>query len=129
MMQCNVCVHLSDISLEEEKATHFSILAWRSPWTEERGGLQSMGSQRVRDNKLTKHTHTSDTSLSITHSKYIPSLSMLLQTAKFCQHINTYICTLHPFSFHSSVDGPLGCFSILGYFNNAAMNIGVHIIF
>ena len=34
--------------LEESMATHFSILAWRIPWTEEPGGLQSMGSQRVR---------------------------------------------------------------------------------
>ena len=31
--------------LEEEMATHSSILAWRSPWTEEPGGLQSMGSE------------------------------------------------------------------------------------
>ena len=34
--------------LEEGTATHSSILAWRIPWTEEPGGLQSMGSQRVR---------------------------------------------------------------------------------
>ena len=34
--------------LEEEMATHFSILAWRIPWTGEPGGLQSMGCQRVR---------------------------------------------------------------------------------
>ena len=33
--------------LEEGTATHFSILAWRIPWTEEPGGLQSMGLQRV----------------------------------------------------------------------------------
>ena len=33
--------------LEEGKATHSSILAWRVPWTEEPGGLQSMGWQRV----------------------------------------------------------------------------------
>ena len=33
--------------LEKGKATHSSILAWRIPWTEEPGGLQSMGSQRV----------------------------------------------------------------------------------
>ena len=33
--------------LEESLATHSSILAWRIPWTEEPGGLQSMGSQRV----------------------------------------------------------------------------------
>ena len=34
--------------LEEEMATHSSILAWEIPWTEEPGGLQSTGSQRVR---------------------------------------------------------------------------------
>ena len=33
--------------LEEGMATHSSILAWRIPWTEEPGGLQSMGYQRV----------------------------------------------------------------------------------
>ena len=33
--------------LEKEMATHPSILAWRIPWAEEPGGLQSMGSQRV----------------------------------------------------------------------------------
>ena len=34
-------------SLEKGMATHFSILAWRIPWTEEPGGLQSTGSKRV----------------------------------------------------------------------------------
>ena len=41
-------------------ATHSSILAWRMPWTEEPGGLQSMGSQRVRHNQSDfayMHTH------------------------------------------------------------------------
>ena len=33
--------------LQKGMATHFSILAWRTPWTEEPGGLQSMGSQWV----------------------------------------------------------------------------------
>ena len=36
--------------LEESMATYFSILAWRISWTEEPGGQQSMGSQRVRHN-------------------------------------------------------------------------------
>ena len=36
--------------LEEGMATHSSILAWRIPWTEEPGGLQSIGSQRVVHN-------------------------------------------------------------------------------
>ena len=42
-------------SLEAEMATSSSILAWRIPWTEEPGGLQSLGSQRVN---ATEHTHT-----------------------------------------------------------------------
>ena len=36
--------------LEESLATCSSILAWRIPWTKEPGGLQSIGSQRVRHN-------------------------------------------------------------------------------
>ena len=36
--------------LEKEMATHSSILAWKIPWTEKRGRLQSMGSQIVRYN-------------------------------------------------------------------------------
>ena len=40
--------------LEEEMAAHSSVLAWESPWTEEPGGLQSMGSQRVRHDSATE---------------------------------------------------------------------------
>ena len=42
--------------LEKEMATHSSILAWRIPWTEEPGGLQSMGSQRVGRTRLSNFT-------------------------------------------------------------------------
>ena len=38
-------------------ATCSSILAWKIPWTEELGGLQSMGSQRVRHDWVTEHAH------------------------------------------------------------------------
>ena len=41
-------------SVEKERATPSSILAWEIPWTEEPGGLQSMGSQRVGHNLATK---------------------------------------------------------------------------
>ena len=34
--------------LEEGMATHSSVLAWRIPWTEEPGGLHTLGSQRIR---------------------------------------------------------------------------------
>ena len=50
--------------LEEEMATHSSILAQKSPWTEEPGGLRSMGSQRVGH-----YSATINHSLS---TKYIP---------------------------------------------------------
>ena len=41
-------------ALEEEMATHSSILTWKIPWTEEPGKLQSMGLQTVRHNWATK---------------------------------------------------------------------------
>ena len=44
--------------LEKEMATQSSILAWRIPWTEKLGGLQSMGSQRVRHDWATSLTHS-----------------------------------------------------------------------
>ena len=49
-------LHQED-SLEEGMATHSSILAWRIPWTEEHGELQSMVSQRVGQDWATKRTH------------------------------------------------------------------------
>ena len=42
--------------LEEGMATYSSILAWRIPWTEEPGRLQTMGLQRVRHDRVTQHT-------------------------------------------------------------------------
>ena len=42
--------------LENEMATHSSVLAWEIPWTEEPGRLQSMGSQRVGHDLVTKTT-------------------------------------------------------------------------
>ena len=46
-------------SLEEEMATDFSILAWKTPWSEEPGGLQFTGSQKIRTHlkRLSTHTH------------------------------------------------------------------------
>ena len=44
--------------LEREMAAHSSILAWETPWTEEPGGLQPMGSQRVRHDRATEHSYT-----------------------------------------------------------------------
>ena len=44
--------------LEKEMAIHSSILAWKILWTEEAGGLQSVGWQRVRHNLATERTRT-----------------------------------------------------------------------
>ena len=45
--------------LEKEMATHSSYLAWRTPWTEEPGGLQTLESQRVRHDGVTNTLQTS----------------------------------------------------------------------
>ena len=47
MQETQVCSLGWEDPLEKEMATYSSILAWRIPWTEEPGGLQFMGSQRV----------------------------------------------------------------------------------
>ena len=53
--------------LEKGMVTHSSILAWRILWTEDPGGLQSMGSKRVRQNLATKPPPSKDSGLSHTH--------------------------------------------------------------
>ena len=50
LQEPHVCSLGQEDPLEEEIATHSSILAWRIPLSEELGGLQSMGSQRVGHN-------------------------------------------------------------------------------
>ena len=42
--------HIQEYPLDKRRATHSSILAWRIPWSEKPGGLQSMGSQRIGNN-------------------------------------------------------------------------------
>ena len=62
-------------SLGGEHGTHSSILVWRIPWTEEPGGLQSMGSQRVRhdwSDLADMDAHTAEVALhpGLPHRKY-----------------------------------------------------------
>ena len=60
--QCRRFVRLWSLGrkdpLEEEMTTHSSILSWKVLWTEEPGGLQFTGSQRVRVDWVHTHTHT-----------------------------------------------------------------------
>ena len=57
MQETHVCSLGWEDPLEKGIATHSSIFAWRIPWTEEPGRLQSMASQRIRDILATEHAH------------------------------------------------------------------------
>ena len=52
-MRCGFDLWVGNISLEEGMATQSSILAWRIPWTEEPGGLWSIGLQRSDTTEVT----------------------------------------------------------------------------
>ena len=54
--------------LEKEMTTHSSILAWEIPWTEEPGGPESMGSQKIQTRLSDEHTKTSSFSFLHTHT-------------------------------------------------------------
>ena len=56
VFKCLIFIRVT-VVLEKEMATHSSTLAWGTPWTEEPGGLQSMGSQS-RTQLTHTHTHT-----------------------------------------------------------------------
>ena len=60
--------------LEKEMATYSSILAWKSPWTEEPGGLRSMGLQRVGHDGATEHMCSCVHTHTHTHTQYVPWL-------------------------------------------------------
>ena len=53
--------------LKKEMATQSSILAWEIPWTEEPGGLQFMGLQRVGQDLVTEHSHTHSWATDLEH--------------------------------------------------------------
>ena len=59
-------------ALGKEMATHSSVLAWRIPWTEEPGGLQSIGSQRVEHDRATEHTSLFTVACSVLHTFFHP---------------------------------------------------------
>ena len=59
----------SEDPLEDGMATNSSILAWRIPWTEEPGGLQSTGSQELDMTEATEHPRTSRKYLQVSNEK------------------------------------------------------------
>ena len=62
-------------------ANHSSMLAWEISWTEKPGGIESMGSQRVRCDLVTKHTHT---------HICVSVVAQSMETPQFC-HLNYHL--------------------------------------
>ena len=80
--------------LEKEEATHSSILAWRIPWTEDPGRLQSMGSQRFRHN-WSDWAHTQHLGSPKCHSVQFSSVTQSCPTLCNCMD-----CSLPGSSVH-----------------------------
>ena len=74
----------SEDPLEKEMTTHSSNLAWRIPWTEEPGRLQSMGSQRVGHDLVTKEQLIDEKEeLQLTYtSSHTPGMHHMLATTE-----------------------------------------------
>ena len=92
--------------LEQEMATHSSILAWRIPWTEEPDGLQSVGSQRVGHNRSDLAQHKRYFNFSIHMSTAIVCLSCIVSPKNLIQRFLQSISLdlLHKQSIRSSVN-------------------------
>ena len=91
--------------LEKRMATHSSILAWRIPWTEEPGGLQSIGSERVRhDWRDSAHTHTATwKDLETYHTKWSES-DRERQMSDYITHILNLKCDTNEFICETETD-------------------------
>ena len=73
--------------LEKGMVTHSSILAWKIPWTKEPGGLQSMGSQRVKDNWKTSITFLLRNLYAVKQQQLKPAI-VHLTVSKFGKEFN-----------------------------------------
>ena len=94
-------------SVENKMATHYSTLVWRTPWTEEPGGLPSLGLQRVGHNLATKQQQKFIRFNAILlrladqkgdHAAYLkkPHFRTLFPlTSKYSRNANTFISNLH----------------------------------
>ena len=90
--------------LEKEMATHSSILAWKIPWTEEPGGLYSMGWQRVGHDWVTSLHYFEHFMLKIAYLHFVQSLFWVLSWFFICK---VFLCLL-------ILPKSLFCFSVLG---------------
>ena len=75
-----------DDPLEKEMATHSSVLDWKIPWTEEPGGLESMGSQRV------SHDLATNTETQAFFHDYVILLLMISHCLNCCLFSSITLC-------------------------------------
>ena len=98
MWETWVCSLDWDDPLEEGMATHSSILAWRIPWAEESGGLQSMESHRVGHDWVTKHSTAQHLlrELTLSSYKYVFRFSSVAQSCPtLCDSMDCSMPGLH----------------------------------
>ena len=99
--------------LEEGKATHSSILAWRIPWTEESGALQSMGSQRIRHGWSDRAcTHTQFILLNSNSAVAVSVTCFLKLIIHFCFWLPWVFTAAHSLSL---VNGDCSCLRCWGF--------------
>ena len=92
--------------LEKGRATHSSIVAWRIPWTEDPGRLQSMGMQRVRHNWVTKPSSAQHKDTHVTFHKEHCSAGFFscdVFVRPQCQSNNDQICRSYDMFFSVSI--------------------------
>ena len=93
--------------LEKEMATHSSIRAWRIPWTEESGGLQSMGSKRVRHDLATEpppHYHTTTLECKLFEKKTNCVFPVLIKCQSCSKNVS--ICGINQWSYQFCICEP-----------------------
>ena len=109
--------------LEEEMVTHYSILAWKIPWREEPGGLQSMGSQRVRHTWATEHEHRCK------HLLTCILLCLLLTSLRLQAGMNTHEAWLKSPGRHGAMHSKGTSATVgrcSGYIKTSTWSIGCH---
>ena len=102
MPETQVCSLAQEDSLEKGMTIHTNILTWRISWRKESGRLQSMGSQRVGHNWVTKHSTAQQLCIYVNpnlpiHPTPFPHLGSIVSSLHLCLYFlfaNKFICTI-----------------------------------